>query len=141
MGTAASSDLLVHTSITENTPGGNLAMTWHLCIRLSWHVDLPYMFKPSCWCIHFVFRHPSSWQVSVINSREPWDGFREALPGWSVQKTGTYGTKALRSNTPFRLWAPQEDSEGAKLLYGPAHLWIFLTRKAFLSLEKFMASP
>lgn len=60
MGTAASSDLLVQASVTENTPGGNRAKTWHLCIRLSWHVDLPYMFKLSWWCIYFVFRHPSS---------------------------------------------------------------------------------
>lgn len=52
MGTAASSDLLAQASITENTPGGNRAKTQHLCVRLSWHVDLPYVFKPGWWGIH-----------------------------------------------------------------------------------------
>lgn len=34
MSTAASSDLLVQASVTENTPGGNRAKAWHLCIGL-----------------------------------------------------------------------------------------------------------
>lgn len=141
MGTAASSDLLVQASVTENTPGGNRAKTWHLCIRLSWHVDLPYMFKPSWWCIHFVFRHPSSWQASVINSREPWDG---------VQRSTGLGEVSRR-------WAPMTLQHlNQTLLSGCKHLMgtmkeqnycmgqpiceYHLTRKAFLSQEKFMAS-
>lgn len=77
-----------------------------------------------------VFRHPSSWQASVINPREPWDGVQGITwPGWSLQKMSPYGTKALTPNTPFRLRAPYEDSEGAKLLHGQAHLWISSDQK------------
>lgn len=117
MGIAASSDLLVQASITENTPGGNCAKTWHPSVRLSWHVDLPYTFKLSWRCIHPTFRHPPLILTRLHQQlqRAPRWCSGNHRPGWSPQKTSTYGTKALIPNTPYRLQAPYEDREGAKL--------------------------
>lgn len=51
-----------------------------------------------------------------------------------------YGTKALTPNTPFKLRAPYEDGEGAKLSVGRPVCEYHLIRKAFLYLEKFTTS-